>query len=94
MGWINISGGTKTGGRSKAMDSNNMDKIPRFQRIGRFLIASLKKLDVIFIKTHYHEHPILNDKGEIIGHEFYTTRGGKVVRNMKKEGDESDANIN
>jgi len=70
-----------------------MDKIPGIQRIGRFLIASIKKLDAIFIKTHYHEYPILNDKGEIIGHEFYTTRGGKVVRTKKKEGDESDTNI-
>lgn len=39
-----------------------------FNKIGRLLE-----------KAHYHEYPVKDENGNIIGHEVITTRGSKVI---------------
>lgn len=42
----------------------------------KFISNVLSQLLNIFKKAHYHEFPILDDNGEIVGYEIVTTRGG------------------
>ena len=38
----------------------------------------------IFKKAHYHEYPILDDDGKVVGHEIVTTRGGYTTSSVLK----------
>lgn len=49
----------------------------------------IDKLGRLLEKVHYHEYPVEDENGNIIGHEVITTRGSKVIlfptRNSKKD---------
>lgn len=45
-------------------------------QVWKFIQTVSTQLLELFKKAHYHEYPILDDHGEIIGYEIVTTRGG------------------
>ena len=45
-----------------------------------------RKFLALLVKANYHEYRVLDKNGEVIGYEFYTTRGNKVIRIMNKDG--------
>jgi len=47
--------------------------------INRIKLSFLKLLD-IFVKANYHEYPVLDEEGNIIGSEFVTTHDGILIR--------------
>jgi len=39
-----------------------------------------RKLLDLYVKANYHEYPIMDKEGNIIGSEFVTTHGGLLIR--------------
>ena len=60
-----------------------IEKKPGFscqkKMIGKRLVNLLKKLLDLYAMSHYPEYPVMDEDGQIIGHEFYSTRGGTVT---------------
>jgi hypothetical protein len=44
-------------------------------------------------KVHYHEYPVRDERGEIVGYEFFTTSSGSVsyVETAKKDSPTGDS---
>lgn len=60
-----------------------IEKKPGFsyqkKMIGKRLVDLLNKWLDLYVAAHYHEYPVVDEDGQIIGHEFYSTRGGTVI---------------
>jgi hypothetical protein len=50
--------------------------------------ALFEKLLGCYVRAHYHEYPIVDANGQIIGHEFHTTRDHMMTRVL--DGAQSD----
>jgi hypothetical protein len=52
----------------------------------RYVFNALKnallKFFSFLVKANYHENDIYDNDGNVIGQEFFTTRGGKVFRKI------------
>jgi hypothetical protein len=57
----------------------NNNGVNRFSLIKQFSIL-IRKLVCLLAKANYHEYPIVDEKGEIIAHEFFTTHGEALIR--------------
>lgn len=53
-------------------------------QVWKFINKVLSQLLNIFKKAHYHEYPILDDDGKVVGHEIVTTRGGYTTSPVRK----------
>jgi len=69
----------------KIFEFSDMDrKIQQTSLLNRFKIWIIGLLHRI-AQVHYHEYPVLDDNGELVGIEFITTRGNRVIRIKSNE---------
>jgi len=60
----------------------------------KLINSILRKLLDIIVKANYHEYPIMDEEGNMIGSEFVTTHDGSLVQSkiVPKDNDKSAIN--
>lgn len=61
-------------------------------RINHLLVYLIKQILHAYKKAHYHEYPIYNDSGEIIGFEVITSSGTYLVYKNVEKSIDSESN--